>query len=144
MTDNSFIARCLCGGVTWTARGEPIGVRRCFCRDCQRLGAGDSTVNAIFPVEAVEISGELKAYESMADSGNRMTRKFCPTCGTQITSASSSRPHLVVLRVGAMEDPARAAPQMNIWVKSAPPWAQIDADLPRTEGQPPPLPTPAE
>jgi hypothetical protein len=45
------------------------------------------------------------------------------------------------VRAGALDDPNLAAPTAIIWSASAPAWACFDPDLPRIEGQPPPLPT---
>ena len=67
-------------------------------------GAGNATVNVVFPSNAVSIEGELRDYRSVADSGNVMHRRFCPTCGTHLFSESESRPHLIIVRNGALDD----------------------------------------
>jgi hypothetical protein len=87
----------------------------------------------------VTVEGALTDYVSIADSGNRMHRRFCPTCGTHLFSAAESRPHLIFVRVGALDDPELVRPVATIWTASAPSWACIDPDLPRVEGQPPPV-----
>jgi hypothetical protein len=130
--------RCLCGKVQINASAPPLVVRSCWCRDCQYLGAGSATVNAVFRMDSVSMNGELANYESVADSGAKMTRSFCPTCGTAVSSRSDTRPHLVVLRVGLFEDPAKLAPSLTIWTDSAPEWACWNTELPSTPRQPPP------
>lgn len=72
-----------------------------------------------------------------------MHRRFCPSCGVHLFSASEANPTLVVVRAGALDDPSVATPQGMIWTKSAPHWACFDPDLPQTEGQPagPPVKT---
>jgi hypothetical protein len=131
--------RCLCGKVRIEASAPPLILRTCWCRDCQYLGAGSATVNAVFPSDSVSIDGALTNYESSADSGAKMTRSFCSNCGTAVTSRSDTRPNLVVLRVGLFEDRAALAPGLTIWTESAPDWACIDASLPSTPRQPPPV-----
>ena len=74
-------------------------------------------------------------FESIADSGARMFRTFCPTCGTPVFSEAEPRPDFVVVRVGSLDDPEIGKPVGTIWTKSAPSWACIDAGLPRGEGQ---------
>ena len=128
---------CLCGQVRYTAHAEPIVTRICWCRDCQHLAAGGGTVNVIFASEAVTITGPLRTYESVADSGNRMRRQFCEHCGTPVTSGAESRPHLIILRAGTLDDPEVAKPSMTIWTDSAPSWACIAADMAQTPRQPP-------
>jgi hypothetical protein len=129
---------CLCGKVRYEIDVEPITARVCWCRDCQKFGAGGPTVNAAFPSSALKVTGELRDYPSTADSGNKMHRKFCPACGTHLFSEAEVRPHLVYVRVGTFDDPEIAKPSATIWVSSAPSWAAIDPNLPQVEGQPPP------
>lgn len=129
---------CLCRAVRYTISAEPLATRVCWCRDCQYLAAGDATVNVVFKAEAVSLAGPLRDYMSLAASGNRMHRQFCEVCGTPVTSAAESRPHLLILRAGTLDDPEIARPGMTIWTDSAPSWACIDDTLPKTPGQPPP------
>lgn len=130
---------CLCGAVRFTAKEPPISARVCWCRLCQRLGAGGATVNAAFKTSAVTIEGTLADYPDTADSGNRMHRRFCPKCGTHLFSEAEARPHLIFIRAGALDDPEVAKPVATIWTSSAPSWACIDPNLPKVEGQPPPV-----
>jgi hypothetical protein len=129
---------CFCGKARFEIGAEPITTRVCWCRDCQKIGAGGPTVNAAFPSSALRVTGELRDYPSTADSGNKMHRKFCPTCGTHLFSVAEARPHLVFVRVGTLDNPEIAKPSATIWVSSAPSWAAIDPDLPKIERQPPP------
>jgi hypothetical protein len=129
---------CLCGAVRYRIDAAPIVTRECWCRVCQYLGAGSSAVNACFPAAAVRVEGVLHDYPSVADSGNRMHRRFCPTCGTPMFSAAEARPHLLFVRVGTLDEPGGIAPDMVIWTASAPAWACLDAQVPQVAGQPPP------
>ena len=130
---------CLCGKVRFTLSKPPIAMRMCWCRDCQYLAAGSATANVVFPSDALRVEGELRDYVSNADSGNRMHRRFCPSCGTPLFSAAESRPHLVIVRNGALDDTGLLSPSATIWTDSAPDWAWIDETLPRHSGQPPPV-----
>ena len=116
-----------------------MAARVCWCRVCQYLGAGNGAVSVCFRADAVSAQGEVKWFESIADSGNRMSRGFCPTCGTPLFSKAESRPHLTFIRAGALDDPNLMAPQMTIWTAAAPDWACIDPALPKVAGQPPPV-----
>ena len=129
---------CLCTAVRYSISAAPIVTRACWCRVCQYIGAGSGTVNTCFPSAALEVSGELRDYRMIADSGNVSHRRFCPTCGTHLFSASEARPHLVFVRAGTLDHPELARPAMTIWTSSAPSWACIDERLPKVERQPPP------
>ena len=54
--------------------------------------------------------GKANVYPSVADSGNQMHRRFCPTCGTPLFSEAEARPHLVFVRVGTFDHPNLADP----------------------------------
>ena len=130
---------CLCQAVRFSVAGEPLAARICWCRVCQYLGAGNGAMSVCFRSGAVSVQGHVKWFESIADSGNRMSRGFCPTCGTPLFSKAESRPHLIFIRAGALDDPNLMKPQMTIWADSAPGWACIDPALPKVPGQPPPV-----
>ena len=132
-------AGCLCGAVRINIDAEPMLARACWCRLCQYLAAGNATVNVVFPAEAVTVEGEVRWFEGVADSGNRMARGFCPRCGTPLFSKSEARPHLLIVRAGALDDTGLMPPQAVIWTSAAPDWACFDPALPRIERQPPPI-----
>jgi hypothetical protein len=135
MTERS--GRCLCGSVTFKLAAEPLATRICWCRDCQHLAA-NGTVNLLVPAEALSVSGALSEHTKTADSGNEVTRQFCPTCGTHLFARSSARPQFRVLRAGNLDEPSSIKPSMNIWADSAPTWACLDAGLERVGSQPVP------
>lgn len=132
--------RCYCGVVRFQFDQPPLAVRACWCRDCQYLALGNASINAIFRTESLTLSGALAEYVSTADSGNVMRRRFCPTCGTHLFSAASSRPQVIVVRVGALEDREQYEPANYIWTASKPGWGHVDPELPNCEGQPAPVP----
>ncbi len=129
---------CLCGAVRYEITAEPIVTRVCWCRLCQYLGAGSATVNVCFPSAALSVEGAMTDYRSTADSGNVMHRRFCGTCGTALFSEAESRPHLIFVRAGTLDDPEVARPAMTIWTSQAPTWACMDPTLPKVTGQPSP------
>ncbi|MES2127051.1 MAG: GFA family protein [Pseudomonadota bacterium] len=135
--------RCLCGAVRFTLATEALATRICWCRDCQHLSA-NGTVNMIVAADGLTIEGQLAEHIKTADSGNEVTRQFCPRCGTHLFAKSSARPQFRVLRAGNLDDPSSIQPTMNIWSSSAPAWACLDTSLERVDHQPvPPKPAPA-
>ncbi|MBK7354542.1 GFA family protein [Propionivibrio sp.] len=134
--------RCLCGAVNFKLTDEPLATRICWCRDCQHLAANGS-VNLLVAADALTVSGTLSEYTKTADSGNVVTRQFCPGCGTHLFAKSSARPQFRVVRAGNLDEPSSIHPDMNIWAASAPSWACLDPRLERVEQQPlPPKPSP--
>lgn len=131
--------RCLCGAVRFQFDQPPIVARACWCRDCQYLSSGNASINVFFKSESLTLTGEAGEYVSTADSGNVMRRRFCPRCGTPLFSEALSRPHLIIVRAGALDDPEIGRPASVIWTASAPSWGFVDRDLPSCTGQPPPI-----
>jgi hypothetical protein len=103
-----------------------------------RRGRADRECGIFFL--GTESNRRIARYPTTADSGNKIDRKFCLTCGTHLFSGAEVRPHLVFVRVGTLDNPEIAKPLATIWVSSAPSWAAIDPNLPQIEGQPPPQP----
>ena len=132
---NERTGKCLCSAVQYRISAEPIVARICWCHDCQRLSS-NGTVNILVSTEALQIQGETNEYVSVADSGNQITRRFCPKCGSHVFANSSARPQFTVVRVGSLDDPSSIKPSANIWAKSAPSWACLDPHLERIEQQP--------
>ena len=130
---------CLCKAVRFSVTAEPLAARVCWCRVCQYLGAGNGMVSVCFRTDSLSVQGKVNWYESIADSGNRMQRGLCPTCGTPLFSKAESRPHLIFIRAGALDDPNLMKPQMTIWTDAAPDWSCIDPFLTQVPGQPPPV-----
>lgn len=130
---------CLCRKIRFRITAAPIASRLCWCKVCQSFASGNATVNVIFPSNATTIEGEPRDYTSIADSGTRMHRRFCPDCGTHLFSEAESRPHLIIVRNGALDDRNLLAPTAAIWTASAPSWATFDPAHTLFPGQPPPV-----
>ena len=129
---------CLCRAVRYETTAAPIVTRLCWCRFCQYIAAGNAAVSVCLPSEGMRVTGETRDFASIADSGNSMHRRFCPTCGVHLFSEADARPHLIFVRAGTLDDPGIARPAATIWAAQAPKWACIDETMPHWDGQPPP------
>ena len=134
-----YTGRCLCGDVSYKVTAEPLSSRVCWCANCQRISS-NGTVNAIFPTQAIDISGTPSEHTGAADSGNQVRRRFCGRCASHLFSDSTGRPGMTVVRLGTLDDPSSIQPTANIWSASAPSWACLDPSLERIERQPLPPP----
>jgi hypothetical protein len=122
---------CLCGSVTIKAESDPVLARICWCRDCQYIASGSATVNVLFASEHLQVTGSVRTYRMVADSGNTVERGFCDTCGAQIYSRSPDAGHLPTrVRAGILDNPDLLAPRAIIWASRAPSWAMLDPNLP--------------
>ena len=111
---------CLCGGVRYESAGEPLFSLLCHCRDCQHQSGSAFIAAMRVPAAGFRIAqGEPKLYVGKSDAGNEVTRAFCPDCGCPLFIRVSSRPDIVGLRVGSLDDPGEFRPEADIFVKSA-------------------------
>ena len=138
----AYSGRCGCGSVTAQIDGEPVGVRQCWCRQCQLIAGGGPTNNATFLTDDIVITGDMASHDFTAASGNTVTQHFCPKCGTGIMGFSSARPHFRSIRFGFLEEPHGLRPTTAIWVSEVPAWAKVDPELEQFPQQAPPLQAP--
>ena len=129
---------CLCGRVRYESVGDPLFSLLCHCRDCQHQSG--SAYIAAMRVAAAGFRltrGEPRLYLSASDAGNQVTRAFCGECGAPLFIRVSSRPDIVGLRVGSLDDPSEFRPEADIFVKSAQPWDHMNPELPKHQTYPP-------
>jgi hypothetical protein len=116
---------CLCGAVRYTARADPALVGVCHCRDCQKLTGSAFGFLVGLPRAAFEIKGVLKTFTKPADSGRPIVRRFCPECGSSIVEEPGSRPDLVIINGGTLDDPTSVTPGIEIYCNRELSWVQL-------------------
>ena len=79
------VARCHCGEIEITCKGEPDPVVICHCKLCQRRTGSLFHVAAWFDSSLVSINGVTTEFtRTTGDAKLPFTFNFCPTCGTSI------------------------------------------------------------
>jgi hypothetical protein len=91
----------------------------------------------LVPDGAFRVSGEIRFYESPADSGNLVNRGFCPNCGSAIYSTNSGMPEMIFVRASSLDDPNVFNPQMVVYTDRAAAWDYVDPSLPSFAAMPP-------
>jgi hypothetical protein len=91
----------------------------CHCRDCQRGSGGGFVAVIAVRASTLKIAGQVKYYESKAESGNTFTRGFCLECGSRMIAAAS------------LDDPSVYQPAMDFFTSSAQPWDHMNPALPK-------------
>lgn len=132
-----FTGGCMCGAVRYECSAEPIMTGNCHCRDCQRASGGGFVSVLLVPKNALKITGDVKYYDVKADSGNTISRGFCPNCGARLFSKPTVVPDLMGIMAGSLDDPSRYRPTMDIYTASAQPWDYMNPDLPQFPKMPP-------
>ncbi|MDH4982649.1 GFA family protein [Hyphomicrobium sp. D-2] len=139
MADAFASGGCLCGEVTFTAAAPPIVMSQCHCTDCQRVSGGGHLSVARFKRDDIAIKGQPKTHAIRADSGNVITRHFCPTCGSRLFSETTGRPGIIGVMAGAFDDNSWFQPEMIIFKRSQPLWDITTCDVPGYQTLPPPI-----
>jgi len=131
-----FSGGCLCGSVRYKVSSDPSFVLNCHCEDCRRSTGSVYGTNVFVNEDKVQITGEVSLYVHTADSGNEMTKRFCPNCGTLLFGNSSGRQNSVSIRAGTIDQFDLIKPQMNVFVAKKIESTPINDSLPRSEGMP--------
>lgn len=124
---------CLCGAVRYRAEGEPLNVRACHCRKCQKATGGVFYARAQFPRGAVSIEGETQSYAASA----RIERVFCPTCGTTLFSRAIDGRETIGVSLPTLDDQTALSPSEHIFIDDKAPWLMLCDELPQHGGFPP-------
>jgi hypothetical protein len=120
---------CLCGAVRYSGNAEPMFAGVCHCTDCQKFsGSAFASVIAV-PMAAVAVTGTLKTFTKMGDSGKPMHRQFCPECGSGIMDEADLMPGVAMLNVGTLDDPSWVKPVSQIYCDSAQAWAVLGGEI---------------
>ena len=101
---------CLCGALRVEAAGRPLRVGICHCLDCRKHHGALFFAAAIFPQDAVTITGEVGEYKG---------RCFCPRCGSSVFSRSDGE---VELHLGALDAPSQFQPSYELWTVRRESW----------------------
>lgn len=120
--DHKRIARCGCGELMVTTRGEPQGVHACSCFACQRETGSVFSYCAVFPKRAVSFNGQPKFWRRTVASGRWLESIFCPICATTVMWRSEHSPKSVGVAAGCFADPDFPAPTMMCWTARAHRW----------------------
>ena len=96
---------CYCGAVRYVADGEPLFRGQCHCRECQYFSGGHPNVVIGMPAEGFKYTGEAPKQFARSDLETPVTREFCGTCGTHITTRVKQLPQAVLVKVGTLDEP---------------------------------------
>jgi hypothetical protein len=103
MSDTTYAGGCLCGAVRLVMTGAPYRVGICHCLDCRKHHGAVFHTSAIFPVDAVTISGATAAYKD---------RHFCPACGSSLFGRTGDE---IEVHLGCLDAPNQLRPTYESW-----------------------------
>jgi hypothetical protein len=101
---------CLCGGVRYEAAGKPYRVGLCHCLDCRKFHGALFQASAIYPEQAVSVTGETQSYGG---------RHFCPRCGSSVFARSDDE---IEISLGSLDAPDQLMPTYESWTVRREAW----------------------
>ena len=131
-----FSGGCLCGAVHYTSTAYPSFVGQCHCIDCRKTSGTDHATNLLVPEDAFTLTGTLKFFDQPADSGNVVSRGFCPECGASILARNSGLAGRVLVRPSSLDDLEIAKPHLVVFSSRVPSWRPLDPETPAFANMP--------
>lgn len=101
---------CLCGSIRFETTGHPDRVGICHCLDCRKHHGALFYAAAIFPTDAVRVTGEVRHYAG---------RHFCPRCGSSVFARSGDE---IEIHLGALDEPDQFIPTYEVWTSRREAW----------------------
>ena len=126
-----FTGRCACGAVHYRATARPTFSWLCHCRDCQRASGSAYCAIGYLPRDALTVQGEVRYHTVLAESGNRVSRGFCASCGSPMFILADLVPDLQGVWAASLDVPDQFDPVVQVWCGSARTWGPLHPTLPK-------------
>ncbi len=128
-----FEGGCSCGEVRYQLSSEPLFTHCCHCLNCQRQTGSAFVINLLIEADRVQLlAGEPRPVDVPRDDGSRQRIFRCPTCQIALFSRYT-RPDLLFVRAGTLDDPAAITPDVHIFTRSKLPWITLPEAVPAFE-----------
>src|SRR5215510_2668503 len=131
-----FSGGCACGAIRYECAAAPAFSWNCHCRDCQRASGSAFCPVLYVPKATLTVTGKCRYYDVRAESGNRVSRGFCPECGSPVFIQADLVPDLQGLWAASLDDPSQFQPLVHVWMGSAQPWDSLTPTLQQIEKAP--------
>lgn len=119
-------AKCSCENLQIELSGDPHLVLACNCLNCQKRTGSVFGVSAYFKHEQVEAKrGSYSLFTDISDDGHKITRAFCPSCGSTVFWEAEFLPQSIGVSVGCFADPNFPQPKYAVWKQSKHEWVEF-------------------
>ena len=142
MTANSptppatLTGRCMCGAASYKISAPPVAVGLCHCNRCRpQSGSALSTVMFV-QRDAIKIGGETLVFEDVGSSGLKVLRRYCPRCGSPLTTESDLTPTLFFVKAGGLDQTDWLRPTFEMFVGRRVAWVSALPGAAQFEGNP--------
>ena len=120
---------CACGAVRYETSGTFAFSFQCHCRKCQQAtGTGHAPAFAVEMAET-QLTGAVKYYGHMSDSGCATKTGFCPECGSPILSQTERFPDRFYFLAATLDDPSIFEPEFAVFADQSTNWDPVPEKL---------------
>ncbi len=126
-----FEGQCACGEIRYRSAAKPTFSWICHCRDCQRASGTAYCAILYLPRKALTVERTARYYTVTAESGNAVSRGFCPSCGSPMFILADLVPEEQGVWASSLDLPEIFAPSVQVWCNSARTWGALHPTLPR-------------
>ena len=123
---------CMCGAVRYTIAEKPLAAGLCHCNRCRpQSGSAFSTHRS-----AITITGETAVFDDIGSSGLRVLRRYCPRCGSPLTTEADVTPEIMFVKAGGIDSNEWYQPVLEMLVGRRRPWVSPVTGATQFEGNP--------
>ena len=120
--------RCLCGQITYRAGAAPLWQMHCHCESCRR--ATSSGFTSFFSVADGQWAW-TGPEPALFRSSPGVERRFCPTCGSQMSYRSEEVPGEMHFYAASLDHPETYRPEAHDFSAERLPWIVLCDGLPQ-------------
>ncbi len=117
---------CLCSAIRFRISGTPLFSSICHCTTCRRASAAPTV--AWLTVERSRfqmLSGSPHVYRS----SQGVARRFCRSCGSQLTYETTAHPDTIDITTLSLDSPNAFAPTVEVWLEHRISWQPASQNL---------------
>jgi hypothetical protein len=121
---------CSCGAVRYRLTSDPLFTHCCHCLNCQRQTGSAFVINLLIEADRVDLlAADPQPIEVPRDDGSKQKIFRCPTCQVAVFS-QYTRPELLFVRGGTLDEPSSVEPDVHIFTRSKLPWITVPDSVP--------------
>ena len=127
---------CPCGTIRYRVEQAPLVVHCCHCTYCQKETGSAFALNAMIEAKYVTLLSEEAPHliRSSTHSGGGQHMARCPKCQFIVWSNYGDSGHFLrFIRVGTLDDPSVAPPDVQIYTSTKQPWVVLNDKIPFRE-----------
>lgn len=125
---------CLCGALRFSISEPALYSGHCHCDHCRKHTGAAFATDGVFNSRAVTWND---GKQSFYRSSKTCERGFCPTCGSTVSARYSSKPEIVIIAAGSLDDINVLLPSEHAFIAKKASWLKLNDGLPCHAG---PLP----